>query len=164
MTDDLVLTRYDRTTAQEIYDDMVRLYVEVNHDILHLSFFNREQFEAAFVGQRAHDGFELVGAHRAGQLVGVVFGFTEIPGEQYAICELMVAPACQRQGIAKRLHDELLRPRPERRADLYVRQDNDKAQAAYRKWGWRKVGEIQPRADAPVLDELQVALPIGVEG
>lgn len=139
---------------------MVQLYVDANQDVLHLSFFSREQFEAAFVKQRAHDGFELVTAHLGGKLVGVIFGFTEIPGEQYAICELMVAPAYQRRGIAKRLHDELLRLRPEHRADLYVRKDNARANAAYQKWGWQKVGEVQPRADAPVLDELQLPLPL----
>lgn len=164
MTSALTLSRYNRATVQDIYDEIVQLYVMANADILHLSFFSQEQFERAFVNQRAHEGFELVAAHQDGRLVGVIFGFTEIPVKQYAICELMVAPDARRQGVAKRLHDELLRPRPEHRADLYVRQDNMPAQAAYRKWGWTKVGEIQPRADAPVLDEMQVALPLPVAG
>ncbi len=160
MTDELEFARYDTTTADAIYDEMVQLYLEANHDITHLPFFSREQFEASFVKQRAHAGFELVTARIDDKLVGVVFGFTEIPNEQYAICEIMVAREHQRRGIAKRLHDELLRLRPEHRADLYVRKDNAKAQAAYLKWGWKKVGEVQPTADAPVLDELQLPLPI----
>jgi len=164
MTNAVTLSRYDRTSVQAIYDDMVQLYLAANPDILHLSFFSREQFERAFVNQRAHDDFELVAAHQDGKLVGVIFGFTEIPGEQYAICELMVAPDARRQGVAKQLHDELLRLRPEHRGDLYVRQDNEPALAAYRKWGWVKVGEVQPRADAPVLDEMQVGLPLAGEG
>jgi ribosomal protein S18 acetylase RimI-like enzyme len=160
MTDELVLKRYDTTTADEIYDEMVQLFVDANHAILHLPFFSREQFEAAFVSQRAHDGFELVAARMNGRLAGVIFGFTEIPGELFGLCELMVSPDYQRRGIAKRLHDELLRLRPEHRADLYVRKDNAPAQAAYKTWGWVKVGEVQPRADAPVLDELQLPLPV----
>jgi ribosomal protein S18 acetylase RimI-like enzyme len=74
----------------------------------------------------------------------------------------MVSPEYQRRGIAKRLHDELLRLRPEHHADLYVRKDNVPAQAAYKKWGWAKVGEIRPSTDAPVLDEL--VLPLAIAG
>jgi ribosomal protein S18 acetylase RimI-like enzyme len=158
MTDELELARYDTTTADEIYAEMVELFRDTHQDIAHIPFFGTEQFEAAFVKQRSYNGFELVAARIDGKLVGVIFGFTEIPHEQYAICELMVATDYQRRGIAKRLHDELLRLRPERRADLYVRKDNVPAQAAYKKWGWTKVGEVQPRADSPVLDELQLPL------
>ncbi len=160
MNDELALARYDTTTADTVYDEMVQLYLAANHDVTHLPFFSRKRFEASFVNQRAHAGFELVAARADGKLVGVIFGFTEIPGEQYAICEIMVAPEYQRRGVAKRLHDELLRLRPEHRADLYVRKDNTPAQAAYKKWGWTKVGEVQPATDAPVLDELQLPLPI----
>jgi ribosomal protein S18 acetylase RimI-like enzyme len=163
MTDDLELARYDTKSADAIYDEVMQLYLETNADVTNLPFFNRERFEASFVKQRAHAGFELVAARIEGKLVGVVFGFTEIPGKQYAICEIMVAPEYQRRGIAKRLHDELLRFRPEHRADLYVRKDNAPALAAYKKWGWIKVGEVQPAADAPILDELQLPLPVQPE-
>jgi ribosomal protein S18 acetylase RimI-like enzyme len=163
MTGELELDRYDSQRADAIYHEMVQLYLAANQDITHHPFFGGERFAASFVKQRAHEGFELVAARMNGKLVGVIFGFTEIPGEQYAICEIMVSPEYQRRGIAKRLHDELLRHRPEHRADLYVRRDNAPAQAAYKKWGWRKIGEVQPSADAPVLDELQLPLPITSE-
>jgi len=162
MTDELRLLRYDSATVDEIYDEMVRLFAEANEDILHIPFFSVRQFESAFVSQQAHEGFELAAARIGDRLVGVIFGFTEIPDQQYAICELMVSPDYRRLGIAKRLHDELLRKRPEHRADLYVRKDNAPAQAAYKKWGWTKVGEVQPTPDAPVLDELQLPLPLPV--
>jgi ribosomal protein S18 acetylase RimI-like enzyme len=159
MTDDLALDRYDAQTVDAVYPEMVRLFGEANADIADIPFFSTERFEASFVKQRAHDGFELVTARIGDRLVGVVFGFTEIPREQYALCEIMVSPEYQCRGIAKRLHDELLRLRPEHRADLYVRKDNAPAQAAYRKWGWTKIGDVQPAADAPVLDELILPLP-----
>jgi ribosomal protein S18 acetylase RimI-like enzyme len=163
VTDEPELARYDARGVNAIYDEMVPLYLAANQDITHLPFFSRERFEASFVKQRAHAGFELVTARIGGKLVGVIFGFTEVPDEQYAICEIMVAPEYQRRGIAKRLHDELLRHRPEHRADLYVRRDNGRAQAAYQKWGWTKVGEVRPAAEAPVLDELQLLLPLRAE-
>ncbi|OLB77450.1 MAG: hypothetical protein AUI14_16060 [Actinobacteria bacterium 13_2_20CM_2_71_6] len=160
MTNELQLDRYDAAGIDAIYDQMVRLYAETHEDLVGNTFYTTERFEAFFVKQRAHDGFELVAARLHGRLVGVAFGFTEIPREQYALCEIMVTPDYQRKGIAKRLHDELLRHRPEHRADLYVRKDNAPAQAAYKKWGWTKIGDVQPTPEAPNFDELILPLPI----
>jgi ribosomal protein S18 acetylase RimI-like enzyme len=160
MTDELQLDRYDATTVDAIYDELVQLYADTHQDLAGNPFYGTERFAADFVKQRAHRGFELVTARRDGELVGVVFGFTEIPDEQYALCEIMVTPDFRRRGIAKRLHDELLRPRPERRADLYVRKDNATARAAYKKWGWTKIGDVQPTPTSPNFDELILPLPL----
>ncbi|OLB67309.1 MAG: hypothetical protein AUI10_00505 [Actinobacteria bacterium 13_2_20CM_2_72_6] len=163
MIDDLELGRYDADSVAAIYPEMVQLYADTHRDLAANRFYSTERFAADFVKQRAHDGFELVTARINGALVGVVFGFTEIPGEQYALCEIMVSPRYQRRGIAKRLHDELLRLRPEYCADLYVRKDNASAQAAYRKWGWTKVADVQPTPESPNFDELILTLPIPPE-
>jgi len=160
MTDGLQFARYDAHTVDALYDEMVRLYADTHEDMAGNSFYTTMRFESFFVRQRAHHGFELVAARKDGRLLGVAFGFTEIPGEQYALCEIMVAPDHQRRGIAKRLHDELLAPRPEHRADLYVRKDNAPAQAAYKKWGWTKIGDVQPTPESPNFDELVLPLPI----
>ena len=163
MTEEPQLDRYDAGTVEGVYDELVRLYADTHRDLTADHFYGTERFEADFVKQRAHDGFELVTARVKGRLVGVIFGFTELAGQQFGLCELMVSPEYQRQGIAKRLHDELLRRRPEHRADLYVRKDNTAAQAAYRKWGWTKIGDVQPSPDAPNFDELVLPLPITSE-
>lgn len=163
MTDDLRLDHYDAEGVDAIYDELVQLYADTHRDLADDPFYGTERFEAYFVKQRAHDGFELVSARLGGQLVGVTFGFTEQAGEQFGLCELMVSPDFQRQGIARRLHDELLRHRPERRADLFVRKDNLSAQAAYRKWGWTKIGDVQPSPEAPNFDELVLPLPFRSE-
>jgi ribosomal protein S18 acetylase RimI-like enzyme len=160
MTDALRLDRYDAAGVDAVYPEMVQLYADTHQDLATNPFYGTDRFAADFVKQRAHDGFELVTARIDGRLVGVVFGFTEIPGEQYALCEIMVSPAYQRRGIAKRLHDELLRLRPEHRADLYVRKDNAPARAAYQKWGWTKIGDVQPTPESPDFDELILPLPI----
>lgn len=164
MTECLQLDRYDVQNVDAVYDEMVRLYDETHQDLEGNTFYTTERFEAFFVKQRAHNGFELVTARIGGRLVGIVFGFTEIPEAQYALCEIMVSPAHQRRGIAKQLHDELLAHRPEKRADLYVRKDNTPAQAAYKKWGWTKIGDVQPTQDAPNFDELILPLPISIAG
>jgi ribosomal protein S18 acetylase RimI-like enzyme len=163
MTDELQLARYDADSLDAIYPEMVQLYADTHQDVSGNAFYGTDRFEQDFVKQRAHNGFELVAARLGDRLVGVVFGFTEIPDEQYALCEIMVSPTCQRQGIAKRLHDELLRLRPEHRADLYVRKDNTPAQAAYKKWGWTKIGDVQPTPESPNFDELILPLPIAPE-
>jgi ribosomal protein S18 acetylase RimI-like enzyme len=163
MTDKLRLDRYDAASVDVIYPEVVRLYADTHEDVAANPFYGTQRFERDFVKQRTHTGFELVTARIADKLVGVVFGFLEIPDEQYALCEIMVSPEYRRRGIARRLHDELLRLRPERRADLYVRKDNFSAQAAYRKWGWTKIGDVQPTPESPNFDELVLPLPIAVD-
>lgn len=79
---------------------------------------------------------------------------TETGHRTFAINELMVRPGWRRRGYARALHDALLRNRPEQRATLLVRPDDTPAQAAYRSWGWTKLGELQPFPDAPVFDAM----------
>ena len=109
MTGELRLERYDAGTVAAIYPELVQLYTDTHRDLAADPFYSIKRFEAYFAKQRAHDGFELVTARTLGRLVGVIFGFSELGGEQFGLCELMVSPNYQRRGIAKRLHDELLR-------------------------------------------------------
>jgi ribosomal protein S18 acetylase RimI-like enzyme len=83
-------------------------------------------------------------------------GFTHEDGKRtFALSELLVRPAWRRRGLAKALHDELLSSRPEERATLLSRPDNDPAQAAYAKWGWQKVAKLRPAwENAPRFDVL----------
>ena len=94
------------------------------------------------------------------QLIGYIYGFSRTREDKFIICELMVSPAYQRQGIAKRLYDELLGGRDEQTAELLVEKKNVPAQAAYRSWGWHKAGDLKPFADAPNYDVMVVELPI----
>ncbi|MER7166184.1 GNAT family N-acetyltransferase [Micromonospora sp. NPDC000207] len=126
------------------------------------------------------DGWDLVTATVDGELVGYIYGFplpagtgwwtgihepvpvgfTDEDGKRtFAISELMVAPDRRRRGIAKTLHDELLRGRREERATLLADPDNAPAQAAYRSWGWRTVTSLRPGWDhAPTFDVLMIPL------
>ncbi len=72
----------------------------------------------------------------------------------------MVDPRWQRRGIARALHDELLRGRPEERATLLVRSDNEPAQTAYARWGWATVAKLKPFPDSPLFDALILPLPV----
>ncbi len=78
----------------------------------------------------------------------------------FAVNELMVVPARTGRGYGRALHDALLANRPEKRATLLVRPDNIPARPAYERWGWCKLGELQPFDDAPRYDAMVIDLPI----
>jgi hypothetical protein len=52
----------------------------------------------------------------------------------------------------------LTQGRAEERATLLVLPDNVPARSAYLSWGWYKLGELQPFADAPVYDAMMLEL------
>jgi ribosomal protein S18 acetylase RimI-like enzyme len=83
-------------------------------------------------------------------------GFTTETGRRtFALSEIMVRRGFTGRGVARALHDELLRPRPEERSTLLVRPDNTRAYAAYTRWGWRQVGRLRPGwPGAPLMDVL----------
>jgi ribosomal protein S18 acetylase RimI-like enzyme len=90
---------------------------------------------------------------------GLALGYT-LPDRTFGLCELIVHPDWQRRGIGHALHDELLGHRPEARATLLVSEDNSAARRAYAKWGWRKIGKLQPFPDSPNYDALVLDLPV----
>jgi hypothetical protein len=66
--------------------------------------------------------------------------------------------AWRRQHIAQALHDLLLQDRLEERAMLTALPAVEPAQAAYRKWGWRKVAQKRsPLPGSPLFDVLVTA-------
>lgn len=87
---------------------------------------------------------------------GDIEAFTAEDGSRtFALSEIMVVSELTGRGIAHALHDELLGNRPESRATLLVRPENLRAYATYRKWGWYRVGTLQPSwPDAPTFDVL----------
>lgn len=162
----------------EIRDTIVELF-EATHEQTG-PFYSTSRLLERFEDHSSCEGFELVLALAAdGTPVGLMYGFT-MPSQSrwwqglrnpvtngfaettkartLAVAELLVRPEWRRKGVARRLHDELLADRPDEQASLLVDPDNAAAQAAYAAWGWTKVGELQPFADAPVYDALMISL------
>jgi GNAT superfamily N-acetyltransferase len=171
----------DGSSAEEILDSVVAPVYEASHaDVIDNPFYSIERFVERVRGYVRAPGFELVAAYDGDAPVGLAFGyalpvnarwwqgltttvddgFTDETGSRtFALNELMVVPDRQGQGVAHALHDDLLHGRREERATLLVREDNLSAQQAYARWGWRKVGKLQPYPDSPHFDAM--ILPLG---
>ncbi|HEX6401792.1 MAG TPA: GNAT family N-acetyltransferase [Pseudonocardiaceae bacterium] len=133
-------------------------------------------FADRFRVQCRQPGFVLADARHGGYLVGYAFGMplrpstswwrdlttplpgevtTEYPGRTFALLDLLVRASWRRQGIARTLHDLILRTRPEERATLIALPAATPAQNAFQKWGWRKVARTgDARRGSPVYDVL----------
>ena len=76
----------------------------------------------------------------------------------FGLMEMAVRAPWQRHGVARRLHEALLAGGYEERSLLNVHPSSEAAQAAYRSWGYRKVGEARPWDGAEVHDVLLLDL------
>ena len=142
-------------------------------------------FARRFRVQHRQPGFVLAEARHGGYLVGYAAGMplrpatswsrdlttdlpdevtAEYPGRTFALTGLLVRPSWRRQGTGQALHDLILRGRPEERATLTVRPAAVPAQAALRRWGWRKVARTRdPGPGSDVADVLVLTLPLNRE-
>lgn len=137
---------------------------------------HEDLFSERFARQRQSAGFNLVEARCGDELVAFGFGRTlpmtthwwsrlvtplpdnvtrEYDGRTFVLIELLVRQPWRRKHVAKAIHDQLMRDRHEERATLTVLPAADAAQAAYAKWGWRKVAQKHnPLPGSPIFDVL----------
>lgn len=142
---------------------------------------HEELFQTRFARQRQNAGFRLVEARAGDEIIGFGLGVPlasttpwwsrlvtplsddvtrEYAGRTFALIELLVRRPWRRQYVAETIHDLLLRNRPEERATLTVLPAARAAQAAYAKWGWRKVAQKHnPLPGSPIFDVLVKELP-----
>ncbi|MGI5238852.1 GNAT family N-acetyltransferase [Dactylosporangium sp. CA-139066] len=182
MTDpnNLTFAHYSAADAEQILESVVApIYAATHADVIPSAFYDPARFLQRVRGYMRSPGFELVTAMIKTEPAGLALGYplpegarwwqgltTDVDPEAiaenghrtFALCELMVHPKLQRLGIARAIHDELLHNRSEDRATLLVREDNTAAQIAYAKWGWIKIGKLQPYPDSPNYDALLLSL------
>ena len=77
----------------------------------------------------------------------------------FGLFELAVRPGWQRRHTATALHRSLLDGLPQQRVLLNTRPDAAPARAAYRSWGYRKIGENHPWTGAVLHEVLTLDLP-----
>ncbi|MGW2326674.1 GNAT family N-acetyltransferase [Streptomyces sp. NPDC001700] len=76
----------------------------------------------------------------------------------FGLMELAVRAPWRRMGVARRLHEAVLADGAEERVLLNARPDVEAAQAAYRSWGYRKVGDAHPWDGADLHDVMVLDL------
>lgn len=76
----------------------------------------------------------------------------------FGLIELAVRAGWRRHGVARRLHESLLAAVDAERVLLNVHPDSRAAVAAYRAWGYRKVGDVHPWPGAPLYDVMLLDL------
>ncbi|WP_327707356.1 GNAT family N-acetyltransferase [Streptomyces decoyicus] len=76
----------------------------------------------------------------------------------FGLMELAVRGPWRGQGIARRLHETVLEGTDAERVLLNVHPDSKAASAAYRSWGYRKIGEARPWDDADLHDVMLLDL------
>ncbi|MEU1824159.1 GNAT family N-acetyltransferase [Streptomyces abikoensis] len=167
----MTLRRYDHTHAA----DLRELLLDI-HDQCYAESENRDGFDsrdrfAQFVdGWSQKPGWDCVIGYDGDQAVGFAYGapltpttpwWTKVTGldpdytretgtRTFAVSEVMVRPQWRKTGTAARLHDDLLRPRPEERATLLVDSTHPKVRSLYEDWGYKPVGTSQPFTDSPL--------------
>lgn len=175
------IKHYGSETVLQLKEPILAVYLASHRDQQHNPWFGPDPFWLRLVDLYApSQDFGLMAAWRDDVMVGYAFGSPMgrpqevwdmvrasspgIPASAaaepiYFFREFAVDPGHQGEGYGRLLHDALLKTRPERLAHLLVRQDNP-AKDAYTHWGWRTVGQVQPFADAPVMDAMVRVLPL----
>lgn len=182
--EELVFRHYDADGARAIRTTVAMVHRDAYGDVIASGspFASSDAFMRRFDAHTTRDSFDFVLACVGDEPIGQAWGWPENESDAYpqqrpaesgtdftnqqaistfAVAEVMVRQAWTGKGVAHALHDELLSARTEGQAELYVRPENEVAYRAYRRWGWRKVGEVQPDLpDAPRFDVLVLPLPI----
>lgn len=81
-----------------------------------------------------------------------------VSGSTFGLCEIMVRSPWRGAGVARTIHDDLMRERPEPRASLLVERTHPRVRATYERWGYQAVGTSQPFPDSPLYDAMVLVL------
>ncbi|ANZ20919.1 acetyltransferase [Streptomyces noursei ATCC 11455] len=181
-TEALTVTRLDGPAAERAEADFTLVYAdafaeppyrETEHDVAATfqrfrSHTRKRTFRAALA--RTPDGTPIGMAY--GSLLGAQTGWWDSPDplasddirreaghRTFGLMELAVRLPWRGLGLACRLHETLLDGVEAGRVRLHVHPASEAAQAAYRSWGYRKVGEAHPWTGADLHDVMVLNLP-----
>ena len=174
---ELTLLLLDGRTGGVDAAELEALHAEVYRALPYAGDLDPGRLAGRFGVQCRQPGFVLAAARSGGYLIGCATGMPLRPstswwrdltaplaeeitaepvGRTFAIVELMVLASWRRQGIGRSLHDLILSGRPEERATLVVPQAANAAQAAFQRWGWRKVARTRGRSPGAHASDLLV--------
>jgi GNAT superfamily N-acetyltransferase len=178
----LRIARYDGPQTLQLKDEVLGTYLNAHLDQQHDPWATPERFWERLVDLYAPSkDFAMAAGWLEDELIGYAFGSvrddsttiwdaaasalpdlpaTESPGGVYIFREFAVRPAHQGRGYGHQIHDALLGSRREPLAHLLVRTDNERARRAYLAWGWRKIGQMRPFEDSPLMEQMVITLPL----
>jgi GNAT superfamily N-acetyltransferase len=179
IVDGLRLERRDAAGLGDIRPKLLDVYAKIYADRLGEEFHSVARFEERLGWNTEVPGFAAVVGYLEDAPVGYAYGCTlqaetrwwnglctsvtegatvETGARTFALSELMVIEKFRGAGVARQIHDELLRGRPEERVTLLVERDHPKVRALYEAWGYEWFGEVQPFPDAPLYDAMLLQL------
>jgi GNAT superfamily N-acetyltransferase len=171
----LTLHRHDAPGARDLFDEAVAVHQEIYREapFTGVPYFSADRFRDRLAVALCQPGFELVAASDHGRITGYLYGWalprwtrwwtpfagvlpaelTRETGDRTVfIQEIMVRAPWRGRGIARRLHDEFLAARAERRGLICVQPDNEPARSAYLRWGWKFLSSTTFDESGPVFD------------
>ncbi|MGW3284431.1 GNAT family N-acetyltransferase [Streptomyces sp. NPDC001002] len=169
------LERRDAGGLDDIRQQLLDVYAEIYADRLSEEFHSVERFNERLGWNTEVPGFTAVVGYLDDTPVGYAYGCalqettrwwnglrtpvpaggtTETGARTFALSELMVVEKARGTGLARDIHDALLRDRLEERVTLLVEREHLKVRALYETWGYAWFGEVVPFEDAPVYDAL----------
>jgi len=172
----LTISRYTREHAAQVRQQLLDVYAEVyagqgDSDPFH----SIPRFTQRLNGHSSNPGWSCVIGAVGEDVVGFAYGRPDTAADwndvtdasedietfhknTFGLCEIMVREPWRGTGIARTLHDELMRDRPEARASLLVDETHPRVRATYERWGYRGVGQLRPAEDAPQYDQMVLDL------
>lgn len=175
----LAVAHYRRADFQRIRQQLLEVYAEVYADEAATDpFFSLPRFAHRLDGHAVHPLWSCAVGEIGGEAVGYAYGrpdsqtewremtTVETPevyeygagGAMFGLCEIMVRRPWRGAGVARTIHDDLMRERPEPRASLLVERDHPRVRTTYERWGYRAVATSRPFPDSPLYDAMVLDL------
>lgn len=172
----MVFSHYAREHAAAVRQTLLDVYAEVYAEEAATDpFFSLPRFADRLSGHIGSPGWACVIGSVGDETVGYAYGRPDTAADwedvtsatediaafsedTFGLCEIMVRTPWRGAGIARTLHDELMRERTERRASLLVEETHPRVRATYGRWGYRTVGRLRPADDAPVYEAMVMDL------
>ncbi len=171
MNDGLRIDLYNAGGAVDQVEDLTALYLAAYEGTSQEGdpFRSADRFLERLAKYMSSPGFALATARDTGQMIGYAFGYVLPPGARwwdglldeqpseliqetgsrtFALNELHVSADHRGEGIASKLHAQLLTGKDFERATVLVRPENPAAEQ-YAHWGYRPIGRLKPFADSP---------------
>jgi GNAT superfamily N-acetyltransferase len=175
----LAVAHYRRADFERIRQQLLAVYAEVYADeAVTDPFFSLPRFAHRLDGHAAHPMWSCAVGEISGQVVGYAYGRPDseaewremttvespevceygLGGAMFGLCEIMVRHPWRGAGVARTIHDDLMRERPEPRASLLVEHEHPRVRATYERWGYRAVATSRPFHDSPLYDAMVLDL------